>query len=213
MTNSSMRHRPQQARSRQTVDRILDAAADLIGELGYDSVTTNAIAERADVSIGALYRYFPDKEAILRALAERYVEQIRSLHEGLFTPDVVYLPLPVLIDRMLDPFVAFDLAHPGFKQLFLGADVSADIASAARTIEVETRERIKNLIKLGAPGISEERAYLVAVVCKAVVKALTSLILSTDDEMFQQAAVAEVKRMLIAYLAPTFEGGSHAEPA
>ena len=117
MTDVSMRRTPQQARSQQRVDLILDVAADIFAEVGYESATTNAIAERAGVSIGSLYRYFPDKDAILHALSNRYYEQVRALFDEVFTKDVVYLPLPVLLDRLIDPARNHFLGQQSFSEL------------------------------------------------------------------------------------------------
>lgn len=66
------RRTPRQARSRDTVERVLDAAARVFGARGYAG-TTNEIAASAGVSIGSLYQYFADKDAILVALAERHL--------------------------------------------------------------------------------------------------------------------------------------------
>lgn len=62
------RRQPRQARSRATCDWILEAATQIVAEHGIDALTTNAAADRAGVSIGSLYQYFPGKEAILAAL-------------------------------------------------------------------------------------------------------------------------------------------------
>jgi AcrR family transcriptional regulator len=62
---------PRQERSRATVDAMLDACAEGLLSRGYDALTTNAISERAGVSIGTLYEYFPNREAIAAALASR----------------------------------------------------------------------------------------------------------------------------------------------
>ena len=66
---------PKQARSRETFEAILGAAAQVFERKGYAGATTNRIAERAGVSIGSLYQYFPNKDAILVALAERHVRR------------------------------------------------------------------------------------------------------------------------------------------
>jgi AcrR family transcriptional regulator len=66
---------PRQARARASVEAILEAAAQILEAGGESAFNTNAVAERAGVSIGAVYRYFPDKRAILVALSER--EQAR----------------------------------------------------------------------------------------------------------------------------------------
>ena len=70
------RRQPVQARSRERVEKILDAAVQLLIEDGYDAVKTNAIARRAEVSIGSVYQFFPNRFAIFNALAERYREKI-----------------------------------------------------------------------------------------------------------------------------------------
>ena len=69
----AVRKLPKQARSQQRVDTILDTAAQLFEEVGYESATTNEIALRAGVPIGSLYQFFTNKDAILNALVERYV--------------------------------------------------------------------------------------------------------------------------------------------
>jgi AcrR family transcriptional regulator len=65
------RRSPKQARSRATWDAIVEAAAQILERHGADGLTTNDVAERAGVSIGTLYQYFPDKQAILIAAARR----------------------------------------------------------------------------------------------------------------------------------------------
>jgi AcrR family transcriptional regulator len=75
----NMRKIPRQSRARDTVDVVLEAAAQLLEASGEAGFNTNAVAERAGVSIGALYRYFPDKQAILRALALREREAHRQV--------------------------------------------------------------------------------------------------------------------------------------
>jgi AcrR family transcriptional regulator len=76
MTDSSLAPRkvPRQERSRLTVDRILVAAAQVFHEAGYTSATTNDIALEAGISVGSLYQYFPNKDAILVALTRQHID-------------------------------------------------------------------------------------------------------------------------------------------
>ena len=69
------RRTPRQARAGETVSTILEAAAQVLEAGGLAGFTTNAVAERAGVSIGTLYQYFADKQALLRALAEREIRR------------------------------------------------------------------------------------------------------------------------------------------
>jgi AcrR family transcriptional regulator len=75
---SSPRKSPSQERSRQTVERILDAAARIFHEQGYAGATTNDIADEASLSIGSLYQYFPNKDALLAALTKRHITTTTS---------------------------------------------------------------------------------------------------------------------------------------
>jgi len=83
------RRRPRQARSRATYDSILEAAAQVLARDGAAALTTNRVAERAGVSIGTLYQYFPDKAAIVLAAARRelaapgFLTQPKALMEAL----------------------------------------------------------------------------------------------------------------------------------
>jgi AcrR family transcriptional regulator len=64
---------PRQQRSRETYEKILTVATEIFSELGYSGTTTNKVAEAAGISIGTLYHYFPDKDALLYALAQRHL--------------------------------------------------------------------------------------------------------------------------------------------
>jgi AcrR family transcriptional regulator len=67
-----------------TVDRILDAAARIFDAVGYRATTTNDVAAAAGISIGSLYQYFPNKDALLVALAERHVAEATAMIEAFF---------------------------------------------------------------------------------------------------------------------------------
>ncbi|MGH8530333.1 MAG: TetR/AcrR family transcriptional regulator [Nevskiales bacterium] len=69
------RKAPRQNRAQETVEAILQATAQLLDEVGYASLSTNHVAQKAGVSIGSLYQYFPNKEAICAALAERHYQR------------------------------------------------------------------------------------------------------------------------------------------
>lgn len=73
------RKAPVQQRSRLTVDAIIEAAGQLLVESGRAAVTTNAVADRAGVSIGSLYQYFPNVDAVFVALQERHREEVMPL--------------------------------------------------------------------------------------------------------------------------------------
>ena len=79
MSGREQRHLPKQTRSQETFKSILAAAADLFEAKGYEQSTTHQIAKAAGVSVGALYRYFADKEAIIKELYQREITDLRKL--------------------------------------------------------------------------------------------------------------------------------------
>lgn len=75
------RRLPVQKRAKKRVERILDTLATLLVEKGFDGISTNLIAERAEIDVASIYQYFPNKYAVLCALAERTVTRNRSYME------------------------------------------------------------------------------------------------------------------------------------
>ncbi|MFI0354896.1 TetR/AcrR family transcriptional regulator [Actinomadura sp. 9N407] len=73
---ASPRRVPRQDRSRRTVERILDAATRVLSERGYEGASTNRIAEAAGISNGSLYQYFPNKDAIVVAVLDRFADHL-----------------------------------------------------------------------------------------------------------------------------------------
>lgn len=73
-TPAPVRRAPRQSRSRRLVEMALSACAELITERGLAALSTNAVAERAGVSVGAIYQYFPDKAALVAALRARHLQ-------------------------------------------------------------------------------------------------------------------------------------------
>jgi AcrR family transcriptional regulator len=77
--DADLRRRPRQRRSRDTVAFVLEAAAQLFAERGYDAATTNAVAERAGVSIGTLYQYFASKDGLLLGLLDQHLDDAEAV--------------------------------------------------------------------------------------------------------------------------------------
>lgn len=77
--SATPRKQPKQERSQATVEAILLATTHILTENEYDRLTTNRVAERAGVSIGSLYQYFPNKQALIFALAEHHANEMVQL--------------------------------------------------------------------------------------------------------------------------------------
>ncbi len=113
-----MRKEPRQTRARQTVDFILDAAAYILAERGFDGFTTNHIAERAGVNISSLYQYFPNKLAILEALQARHI----AAPDANFAQGLERLrdqPLEDVARSIVDVALDIHATNPTMQKLFL----------------------------------------------------------------------------------------------
>ena len=91
---------PTQTRALETCERILDAAAHLLGEVGIERLSTNLICERAGLSPPALYRYYPNKYAVLAELGVRLMMGQNELLENWATPATMKLPAAKFEDRI-----------------------------------------------------------------------------------------------------------------
>lgn len=117
------RREPTQKRAKARVERILASASALIAEAGSDSVRMTEVAARAGIPIGSLYQYFPDKAAILRTLAVRFMEQVReNLRAGLEG-----------VSSADDAITRIDTILDGYYGLFLNEPVVRDIWSGTQS--------------------------------------------------------------------------------
>ena len=130
--NLSLRNEPVQARSAARLAGLLDAAAAVIDELGYERLTTAMVAERAGASIGTVYRYFPDRIAVLQALGARNLDRVLSK----VTEEVAATRHTTWVDALNGAFDALEDAfrsEPGFRSLRVGDVIDLRPAPNDRT--------------------------------------------------------------------------------
>jgi AcrR family transcriptional regulator len=194
---------PQQARSRQRFNRILDAAAVLFAEKGYDSVTTDDIAAKADTSIGGLYRFFPDKLVVFHALLDRYLNQLRHLSAALHTQEAKYVPLDVYVSQLVDGFDQFVSANPEFRTVFVQSRLIPTTMAMNAVFYQELAQQFTEYFAAHNPDLAPSQRELIATVSVEVAFALDILAVS-KDRTFQHGVLAETKKLLIAYLQQYF---------
>jgi AcrR family transcriptional regulator len=124
--------KPVQQRSRERVERMLAAATDLIAAKGSDALKMSEVAERAEVAIGSLYQFFPDKSAIIRTLIERCnLSSRKCIAEGLRGVSAV-AELGPAFDALFDIYYEMFLADPAMRDIWSGAQADKSL----REIEV-----------------------------------------------------------------------------
>ncbi|MEU5147121.1 MULTISPECIES: TetR/AcrR family transcriptional regulator [Streptomyces] len=194
----SLRRTPIQQRSADRLARILDACAELLDETGYENLTTRAVALRAGVPIGSVYRFFGNKRAMAIALAhrnlDRYVDGIADRLADL--PATHWRPV---VDAVLDEYLAMKRGVPGFALVDFGVPAPpADDLEGDPNHQVAARltELLSAHLGLTADA-TLERAVLVAV---EATDALIQLAFRTDPAG-DPGIVAETRAMMHAYLA------------
>ena len=196
------RKRPVQARSQRTVDAILKAAAQVFVRRGYAGATTNHIAERAGVSIGSLYEYFPSKDALLVALMESHLhegEEVLARAEGEIVAGAADLPTVVryLVRAMVELHARDRELH---RILFEEAPLPRSLRRTLLEIEDRITERVELL--LGRyPEVKVGCSALAAAIVVQTVEALThKLVVHDKREHDLDAYVEEIVSLVIRYL-------------
>jgi AcrR family transcriptional regulator len=196
----TMRRQPKQARSQERVHHILDVAEQLFIELGYEQTTTRAIATHASVPIGSLYQFFPDKDAIVRALANRYFEQeyqmFVQLHAELAQADIT-----TYVNCMIDAFEQFAQQHPGYRAVLGKLIDLMTVADASKLNEYDQQmlTALAHFLYRRNPQLDAAKCELMAT---TVFKAANELLwLSfTRDPVYRKQLLAETKILITAYL-------------
>lgn len=184
------RRRPVQKRSRETFDNICAAASQILTAGGLDALNTNAVAERAGVSITAVYAYFPDKFAILHELFERADERwrvaVRPLLESLPDNDDYIAVMRDVIEFSARTRVE----DPEYRALLAAIWAVPELADMRR----ESLERTTNLT---ATELRRRQAGLTA---RAAQRAAQTIVLATAAVIDECVRAGKVDRALLDQL-------------
>lgn len=118
-TRMPLRNEPVQARSTARLGTLLDAAAAIVDEVGYERLTTAMVSERAGASIGTVYRYFPERIALLQALGARNLERVLT-RAGDAVRDPQHADWAAALDAAFGILVDAFRSEPGFRGLRVG---------------------------------------------------------------------------------------------
>lgn len=205
LTRFSPRREPQQARSRQRVERILSATARLVERRGVAAVNTNAIARLARLPVGTLYQFFPNREAVLKALMQSQLEAFDEALWPLLAPSGDELPLPQTVDRIVDALAKAYLRVPALAPLLKGLRYDAQFSQLSAANNVRVAEALAELVQRRVPRAPRRRALAIATTAVEATDAVMMAWLQTRD----RALLAELKAMLRAYGAELLRGIEH----
>ncbi|MFF5481168.1 TetR family transcriptional regulator [Streptomyces sp. NPDC012935] len=192
----TLRRAPVQRRSAERLTRILDACADLLDEVGYDDLSTRAVAQRAGVPIGSVYRFFGNKRQMADALAQRNLERyaarvterLKEAGDGGWR---------AAMDAVLDEYIAMKRTAPGFSLVDFGNQIPVGTRG-------EPNHRVADALTdllagyLGRePDEDLRRTFLIAVETADTLVHLAFRVAPEGDERI----IEEARAMLRAYLA------------
>jgi AcrR family transcriptional regulator len=192
--SQARRRVPQRAQGERRVASLLDAAAGVFAERGYDAATMTEVAERAGVSIGAVYQYFPNKLALARALRVQYGDEMDASWSTLET-QADALTVEALVERIFELLIEFMQARPAYIPL-LSAPLAYARDPAARD---RLRERFAKMFQRRRPALSADEAKRIANVTLQLVKGLNPLYADAKPRE-RRELVAEFKIVVTAYL-------------
>ena len=193
------RKRPAQARSQETVRAVLDAAKAILEERGLEGRTTNRVAQHARLSVGSLYQYFPNKEAIVLALLEQHLHEAEALRpSGL---DRSALSLAARIESVVRWFLATHAASPDLHRALTLAAPSILGAERVRRLERMFQRRVVEALRPHAAEIVRDDLELAAFIVAQSLEALThSAVLHHPELLVGGRLATEITELLFGYL-------------
>jgi AcrR family transcriptional regulator len=190
---------PQRRAGQERVAALLQAAAEVIAEKGYDAATMAEIAERAGAQIGSLYRFFPNKDVLANALVERFRARIAGAFD-IIESKIAILSPGAFADALLDL-----LANLHGETQPIVALLEARSEWSARRLEFrrELRRRVTRTLLLRCPALRKNHAEDIAAVLLQNMKSMTVLTRELGDGV-RLGALAELRIMTRQYLAMKF---------
>jgi AcrR family transcriptional regulator len=198
----NLRRQPKQQRGKDRIEKILDAAAIVFDEVGYEAATTHLIAAKAKTAIGSLYQFFPDKAAIFNAMELRHAERVKAMWAKVNTLEIVQLPLRQMIHAWVTA-VADLFAHPVSRVVFVQFYLAREIfQSIDESMTQEAIDFTANILKQRNPTLEEARCNLLAEVCVHSGNAVILAALRSRDLEHRQQLTQQIEDLMVSYLEP-----------
>ncbi len=208
---------PVQARSRERVERILDAAAQLLSDEGYDAVKTNLIAKRAGVSIGSIYQFFPNRFAIFNALADRQRKKIAAALSRTMGPNSPDRPWEEALEEGFAGLAEMWRDDWAFHTVWLAIQNTAELTEAREKYrEMLINEELVYFLRRILPDANDSRLQTIARVMLEAGNVLLDQSMRNGDTQ-DPLVIDELKFLMHSYIhahvnaAQTTSGGPEAQ--
>jgi len=193
-----------QKRSQATVEALLAATARVLTKLGYDRASTNRIAATAGVSVGSLYQYFPNKEALVAALVARHNREMLALLRDALK-EVASLDLATAIAKLVRAAVDAHRVDPALHRVFDEQVPRMGQLAKIEALEGETFRLVRSYLEQRRDEISVRDLDSTTSILVTTVEALThQFVINKPDAMDgdRDRFIDEVTRLILGYLAP-----------
>ncbi len=196
---TGLRKLPTQARSRARVASILKAAGELLGELGYDGLSTNLVAERADVPVGSIYQFFEGKDDIVAALVEQFQDRIRRLASERLDAVGAREDRKAFIAGLVDGIARIQAEASAFVCVFSGSQSHPRFDSLARNLRRTLIRHLEDVFAEAFPRLpKDDRNRMLAAWSDITGAMISNLDRSKPGE--RGKLLDELKLVLCAYL-------------
>jgi AcrR family transcriptional regulator len=197
--------RPRQERSRETFDVILAGATRVFARYGYARATTNRIAEEAGVSVGSVYQYFPDKDAMLTELMRRYRESlVQRIAERVAEMDEV--SFESLVHTLLFAILNDDRINPALHRVLIERVLRTDARREITGFEERLESIIADALRSAREYVAVEDFELCAFILVRVVVAVSQAAVVDRPQYNTPALVRELTRLVVGYVGRRSEG-------
>jgi AcrR family transcriptional regulator len=196
---SGLRKLPTQARSRARVDAILKAAGALLGEVGYDGLSTNLVAERAGVPVGSIYQFFEGKDDIVAALVQQFQDRIHRLASEHLDAAAAARDRRAFVARLVDGIAGIQAEASAFVCVFSGSQSHARFDGLARELRQTLIGHLDRVFAEAFPKFGRaDRGRMLAAWSDITAAMIASLDRSKPGE--RGKLLEELKTVLSAYL-------------
>jgi AcrR family transcriptional regulator len=193
------RRKPSRERGVVRYEAILDAAEKIFSEVGYESATTNAIAEEGGIPVGSIYQFFPNKTSIYLALAERHAKRVSEVLDSVLDPGLLQLSPEESVRKTVDALYGFYVREKAYRRFMQSGTILPEQVEVHQKIIAEISTRMAGLIQLRYQ-LGEGESRLVARVCSEAVTALLRIDPKRSG-LDGEALKEEMIRLIASYLA------------
>lgn len=192
-----------QARSRATVDALVEATARILVKDGFDKASTNRIAAKAGVSVGSLYQYFPSKEALVVAVMERHSSELMALaHDTL--DEAATLPVPLAVRKLVTTAVHAHGLDPKLHRVLAEQIPRTGRLANTERFNTEIYDMFFAYLEAHREELRPLDLELAAFVCVTSIEALTHNAVLHHAERFAEdhfsPLIDEATRLIVGYL-------------